>query len=177
LGAEFSGFDLNVFAQGIMQRDWNPGTDNGMFWGPFSRQYSNFYPQSIESMSWTPDNPNAYFPRLAVYSDRIGVPGDRTRFSENRFEGSQLGVNSDKYLQNAAYLRIKNITLGYNIPKKWVNMLSLDKIRLYATGMNLFTFSPLYKNNPDRTIDPEQLGDGNDYPFTKTYAFGLDLKF
>jgi hypothetical protein len=56
-------------------------------------------------------------------------------------------------------------------------MLSLDKIRLYATGMNLFTFSPLYKNNPDRTIDPEQLGDGNDYPFTKTYAFGLDLKF
>ena len=177
LGAEFAGFDLSAFAQGIMHRDWNPGTDNGLFWGPFSRQYTNFYPQSIESMSWTPDNPNAYFPRLAVYSDRIGVPSDRQRFSENRFEGSQLGVNSDKYLQNAAYFRIKNITLGYNIPKKWVNMLKLDKIRLYATGMNLFTFSPLYKNNPDRTIDPEQLGDGNDYPFTKTYAFGLDLKF
>jgi TonB-linked SusC/RagA family outer membrane protein len=166
LGAEFAGFDLNVFAQGIMQRDWNPGTDNGMFWGPFSRQYQNFYPESIESMSWTPDNPNAYFPRLAPYSDRGGA-----------FVGSQLRVNSDKYLQNAAYLRIKNITLGYNIPKKWVNMLKLDKIRLYATGMNLFTFSPLYKNNPDRTIDPEQLGDGNDYPFTKTYAFGLDIKF
>ena len=44
LGADFAGFDLNVFAQGIMQRDWNPGTDNGFFWGPFARQYENFYP-------------------------------------------------------------------------------------------------------------------------------------
>ena len=41
--------------------------------------------------------------------------------------------------------------------------------------MNLFTFSPLYKNNPDRTVDPEQLGNGNAYPFTKTYAFGVDI--
>ena len=177
LGADYEGFDLNVFAQGIMQRDWNPGTDNGMFWGPFSRQYQNFYPKSIEGMSWTPDNPDAYFPRLAVYADRINVPGDRNRFSQHRFEGAQLGVNSDKYLQNAAYLRLKNITLGYTIPQKLVQKMRLDQIRLFATGMNLFTYSPLYKNNPDRTIDPEQLGDGNAYPFTKTYAVGLDIKF
>jgi hypothetical protein len=177
LNAEYVGFDVTVFAQGVMQRDWNPGTDNGMFWGAFSREYQNFYPQSIEGMSWTPDNPNAYFPRLAPYSDRIAVPADRARFSQHRFEGGQLGVNSDKYLQNAAYLRIKNITLGYTIPQKITTKMRLDQIRLYATGMNLFTFSPIYKHNPDRTIDPEQLGDGNDYPFTKMYAFGLDIKF
>lgn len=166
MGADFAGFDLNIFAQGIMRRDWNPGTDNGFFWGPFSRQYQNFYPKSVESMAWTPENPDAYFPRLAVYADRGGD-----------FQGAQLRVNSDKYLQNAAYLRIKNITLGYTIPKNLVSKLHLDNIRLYATGVNFFTFSPLYKNNPDRTIDPEQLGTGNDYPFTKTYAFGLDVKF
>ena len=176
LDAEYLGFDLSVFAQGIMQRDWNPGTDNGMFWGPFSREYQNFYPKSIESMSWTPSNPNAYFPRLAPYSDRIR--GENATYTDNhRFEGGQLGVNSDKYLQNAAYLRIKNITLGYTIPQKISTKIRLDQIRLYATGMNLFTFSPLYKNNPDRTVDPEQLGDGNAYPFTKMYAFGLDIKF
>ncbi|MFH6770065.1 TonB-dependent receptor [Gaetbulibacter aquiaggeris] len=166
LGAEFAGFDLNVFAQGIMQRDWNPGTDNGFFWGPFARQYENFYPKSIESMTWSPDNPNAYFPRLAVYAERGGD-----------YEGAQLRVNSDKYLQNAAYLRIKNITLGYTIPQTLVSKLHVDNIRLYATGVNLFTFSPLYDHNPDRTVDPEQLGNGNAYPFTKTYAFGLDIKF
>ena len=165
LGFEYKGFDLNVFGQGIVKRDWNPGTDNGYFWGPFSRQYNNFYPQSIEANSWTPDNPNAYFPRLAVYADRGGP-----------YEGGQLGVNSDKYLQNAAYFRIKNITIGYSLPKKLIDKLKIDNVRFYATGMNLFTFSPLYKNNPDRTVDPEQLGNGNAYPFTKTYAFGLDIK-
>ncbi len=165
LGADYAGFDLSVFAQGIMQRDWNPGTDNGFFWGPFARQYQNFYPKSIEHNSWTPDNPNAYFPRLAVYAERGGP-----------YEGAQLGVNSDKYLQNAAYLRIKNITLGYTLPENISKKLHLSSLRLYATGTNLFTFSPIYKNNPDRTIDPEQLGNGNDYPFTKTYVFGLDIK-
>lgn len=166
LGAAYAGFDLNVFAQGIMERDWNPGTDNGFFWGPFARQYQNFYPKSIESLAWTPENPDAYFPRLATYAERGGD-----------YEGAQLRVNSDKYLQNAAYLRIKNITLGYTIPEKLVSKLFVDTIRLYATGVNLFTFSPLYDHNPDRTVDPEQLGNGNSYPFTKTYAFGLDIKF
>lgn len=164
--ADFSGFDLRVFAQGIMERDWDPGKDNGFFFGPFARQYQNFYPKSIESNSWTPDNPNAYFPRLAVYADRGG-----------KYEGAQLGVNSDKYLQSAAYLRIKNITLGYTLPENLSNKLHVNSLRLYATGTNLFTFSPIYKNNPDRTVDPEQLGNGNAYPFTKTYVFGLDIKF
>lgn len=162
---EYKGFDFNIFGQGIMQRDWNPGTDNGFFWGPFARQYQNFYPKSIESNSWTPENPNAYFPRLAVYAERGGP-----------YEGAQLGVNSDKYLQNAAYFRIKNITLGYTIPRSFLNSIFIDNVRVYFTGINLFTFSPLYKNNPDRTIDPEQLGNGNAYPFTKTYAFGIDVK-
>lgn len=165
LGLDYAGFDLNVFAQGIMRRDWNPGTDNGYFWGPYSRQYLNFYPKSIESMAWSPDNPDAYFPRLAVYAERGGP-----------YEGAQLGVNSDKYLQNAAYFRLKNVTLGYTIPAHWSQKLHLDSVRLYATGVNLVTFSPLYKHNPDRTVDPEQLGNGNDYPFSKTYAFGLDIQ-
>ncbi len=166
LGADYMGFDVSVFAQGIMQRDWLPGTDNGFFWGPYTRQYQNFYPKSIESLAWSETNRDAYFPRLAVYAERGGP-----------YEGAQLGVNSDKYLQNAAYLRVKNITVGYTLPSGLTNNLKIASLRVYATGINLFTFSPLYENNPDRTIDPEQLGNGNDYPFTKTYAVGLDIKF
>ena len=168
LGFNYSGFDFSAFFQGIMKQDWWPGKDNGFFWGPFTRQYLNFYPKSIESMSWTPDNPDAYFPRLAVYAANEG--GD--------YEGSQLRVYSDKYLQNARYLRLKNITLGYTLPTQLIRKIKfLKSVRVYVSGENILTFSPLYKNNPDRTVDPEQLGDGNAYPFSKTFAFGFDIKF
>ncbi len=166
LGAEYAGFDFQAFFQGVMKQNWWPGKDNSYFFGPFSRQYENFYPESIESMSWTPDNPDAYFPRLAVYA-----------VQNQGLEGSQLGVPSDKYLQDVGYIRLKNITLGYTLPHKWTTKVKLDKVRFYTSGSNLLTFSKLYKNNPDRTIDPEQLGDGNAYPFSKTYAFGIDINF
>jgi len=166
LGADYAGFDFQAFFQGVWSMDWWPGKDNGYFFGPFSRQYQNFYPKSIESNSWTPDNPDAYFPRLAVYSTL-----------NQGLEGSQLGVKSDKYLQDVGYLRLKNITLGYTLPKRWISKVNMDKVRLYASGSNLLTFSKLYKNNPDRTVDPEQLGTGNAYPFSKTIVFGIDINF
>ena len=166
LGAEYLGFDFQAFFQGIWSQDWWPSKDNGFFWGPFTRQYENFVPKSIESNSWTPENPDAYFPRLAVYAA-----------NDSGYDGSQLGVNSDKYLQDVGYIRLKNVTLGYTIPQKWSSKVKLDKVRVYATGSNLLTFSKLYKNNPDRTIDPEQLGNGNAYPFSKTFVFGVDINF
>lgn len=162
----YEGFTLDMFWQGIAKKDWWPGKDNSYFWGPFGRQYQNFYPESIESMSWTPDNPDAYFPRLAVYS-----------VQEQGLEGSQLGVPSDKYLQNAGYLRLKNVTLSYSFPKKWMETTKMAGARIYLTASNLLTLSPLYKNNPDKTTDPEQLGDGNAYPFSKTIALGVNLDF
>jgi len=166
LNLSYEGFGLDMFWQGIAKKDWWPGKDNSYFWGPFGRQYQNFYPQSIESMSWTPDNPDAYFPRLAVYS-----------VQNQGLEGSQLGVPSDKYLQNAGYLRLKNVTLSYSFPRKWMEKVNLGGARIYLTGSNLLTFSPLYKNNPDKTTDPEQLGNGNAYPFSKTIALGVNLDF
>ncbi len=166
LGAEFLGFDLQTFFQGILQQDWWPGKDNSFFFGPFSRQYENFYPKSIESMCWSEDNRDAYFPRMAVYA-----------VQNQGLEGSQLGVYSDKYLQDAGYLRLKNITLGYTIPEQWTSKVRIDKARIYVSGSNQLTFSKLYKNNPDHTVDPEQLGNGNAYPFSKTIVFGLDINF
>lgn len=167
LGFNYCGVDFSAFFQGILKRDWWPGKDNSFFWGPFTRQYENFYPKSIEANSWTPENPNAYFPRLAVYAANEG----------GNYEGAQLRVYSDKYLQNAAYVRLKDITLGYTLPKRLCSKIRFSSIRVYVSGTNLLTFSPLYKHNPDHTVDPEQLGDGNAYPFSKTFAFGFDFKF
>ena len=167
LGFSHRGFDFSAFFQGILKRDWWPGKDNGFFWGPYTRQYQNFYPKSIEANSWTPENQNAYFPRLAVYAANEG----------GNYEGAQLRVYSDKYLQNAAFIRLKDITIGYSLPQNVIKKIGFSGIRFYVSGQNLLTFSPIYKHNPDRTIDPEQLGDGNAYPFSKTFAFGIDLKF
>ena len=104
----------------------------------------------------------------------------RDRYAANEggdYEGAQLRVYSDKYLQNAAYVRLKDITLGYTLPKTLCSKIGFSSIRVYVSGTNLLTFSPLYKHNEDRTVDPEQLGDGNAYPFSKTFAFGFDFKF
>ena len=93
------------------------------------------------------------------------------------YEGAQLRVYSEKYLQNAAYVRLKDITLGYTLPKALCGKIGFSSIRVYISGSNILTFSPLYKHNEDHTVDPEQLGDGNAYPFSKTFAFGFDFKF
>ena len=167
LGFNYCGIDFSAFFQGVLKRNWWPGKDNGFFWGPFTRQYETFYPKSIEKNSWTPENPNAYFPRLAVYAANEG----------GNYEGAQLRVYSDKYLQNAAYVRLKDITLGYTLPKALCGKIGFSSIRVYISGSNILTFSPLYKHNEDHTVDPEQLGDGNAYPFSKTFAFGFDFKF
>nr|WP_229126904.1 TonB-dependent receptor [Bacteroides sp. 1001136B_160425_E2] len=168
LNMTYAGFDFSTFFQGVMKQDWWPGKENSYFWGPYVRPYENFYPKSIESMSWTQENPNAYFPRLAADASNQG----------NAYEGAQLSVYSDKYLQNAAYVRLKNITIGYTLPTQICRKIKfLKSVRMYVSGENILTFSPLYKHNPDRTVDPEQLGDGNSYPFSKTFAFGFDIKF
>ena len=168
LNMAYAGFDVSAFFQGVMKQDWWPGKENSYFWGPYVRPYENFFPKSIESMSWTPDNPGAYFPRLAADASNQG----------NAYEGAQLSVHSDKYLQNAAYVRLKNITIGYTLPTQICRKIKfLKSVRFYVSGENILTFSPLYKHNPDRTVDPEQLGDGNSYPFSKTFAFGFDIKF
>ncbi|SHJ24914.1 TonB-dependent receptor [Bacteroides stercorirosoris] len=168
LNMTYAGFDLSAFFQGVMKQDWWPGKENSYFWGPYVRPYENFFPKSIESMSWTPDNQDAYFPRLAADASNQG----------SAYEGGQLSVHSDKYLQNAAYVRLKNITIGYTLPAQVCRKIKfLKSVRFYVSGENILTFSPLYKHNPDHTVDPEQLGDGNSYPFSKTFAFGFDIKF
>jgi hypothetical protein len=89
------------------------------------------------------------------------------------------------YLQNIRYLRFKNLTVGYSLPKKWVDAMKLQKVRLYFTGENLAYWSPLKKNC--KYIDPESAFrrdtgsasayDHMSYPWQKTMMFGIDITF
>ena len=161
----WNNFDLSVFFQGIGKQDWWPDVESSLFWGPYGRPYVAFVPKDFVSKIWSPTNPNAYFPLLRGYSS---------------YSGGDLSVPDDKYLQNIAYIRLKNLTLGYNLPGVWIRRWKMQRVRLYFTGQNLFTWTSL----KSKYIDPEQVTPGvasdwggRDYPFSKQYSFGLDVNF
>lgn len=154
LNGDWKGFDLRMFFQGIGKRDWYPNNSNIYFWGVYAQPWTNVTTQNMNH--WTPDNPNAYFPRLKSY-----IAEDAT----------ELGAPQTKYLQNAAYLRMKNITLGYSLPASLMRKWKTGRVRFYFSAENVFTIKHLKAN-----MDPEGL-DGNIYPFQKTYSMGANINF
>lgn len=163
LAFNWNGFDLNLFFQGVGKRDFYPGAECAIFWGPYNRWYNPVW-QHLEGAYWTEDNRDAYFPRLRAY------------MANN--ENNELGVANDKYLQDASYLRLKTLTFGYTIPSKLTKKICIDKARVFFSGQNLMTFTNLYE-----CFDPEAINNINNngagfvYPIQRTLTFGLDINF
>ena len=103
--------------------------------------------------SWTPDNTDATFPRLSTYAQNY--------------------VSSSYWIKSGAYLRLKNIQIGYTIPVNVSQIVGIEKCRLYVGGQNLITWSKL--NNDG--IDPENPQDSRYYPQVKTFTFGINVGF
>jgi TonB-linked SusC/RagA family outer membrane protein len=162
LGANWNGFDLAAFFQGIGQQHWYPGNNADKFWGPYSRPYFSFVPRDFTDDVWTPENPDAYFPLLRGY---IAL-NDR----------GSLNVRNDRYLQDLAYVRLKNLTVGYSLPLALLEKASVSRARIFVSGENLFTLTKLRSDY----IDPEQAAgetNGRAYPFSKTFSLGIDITF
>ncbi|MCQ2143849.1 MAG: SusC/RagA family TonB-linked outer membrane protein, partial [Bacteroidales bacterium] len=162
LRGDFSyfGFDVNVFFQGVGKCDWMPNEACDYFWVTYRNQRPTFIPNDFEEKCWSEANPNAYFPRR------------RSQIAHTSFNKA-----NDRYLQNCAYLRLKNVTIGYTLPIK--NTKAIEKCRFYFSGENLAYWSPMKKYCS--SIDPEVATTGavNDcmYPYAKTFTFGVDLTF
>lgn len=166
LGASWKGFDLRVFFEGIAKRDiW---MDSEVFWGFKTGIWHAAITDYHVDNSWSPTNPNAYYP-VPTWS--------------NRSKQTQT-----KYLQNAAYIRLKDLTLSYTLPKSWLSNIGVEQLRIFASGQNLFVGTKLFKYlDPDivsnRRTDSKdgQVGalnaDGKVYPFSRTYSFGINLTF
>ena len=168
---EWNNFSISAFIQGIGKRDWWPSVEAAYFWGPYNRPYT-FLPAAIDKNRWTPENPNGYYPRLRTYTSIGSTP--------------ELAVQQSRYLQNASYIRLKDLTIGYTLPVKLVNKAGLTNARVFLTGQNLWTWSPMYRITKD--FDPEVIegsdpevatgqGDGFSYPMLKTYTAGVNLTF
>ena len=147
LGAEYKNFDLEMFFQGVGKRDLAVG--GAQFWG-FTSEWDVPYESALDY--WTPENTDAYFP-APDWSKWI-----------NR-------ETSTRYLQKGSYMRLKNITLGYNVPQDWLTKLGLTKLRFYVTGENVFTITKL-----NDSFDPETVNNLA-YPLTKKWSIGLNLTF
>lgn len=152
LSADWNNFDVRAFFQGIGKRDWYPEANNHYFWGLYAMPWTNVFKDHMNH--WTPENRNAKFPRPKSYI---------------AWNQKELGAPQTKYLQNAAYCRLKNLTLGYTIPKPLLQKAKIDNLRIYFSGENLFTIKHL-----PRHIDPEGLS-GSVYPYLRTFSFGINL--
>lgn len=166
LDANYAGFDVSAFFQGVGKQDWFPTTYAYDFWGPYSFPSLSFIQKDFMDNVWSEDNPNAYFPRPRGYAS---------------YSGGALGVATDRYLQDASYLRLKNLTIGYTLPLKSNKV--LQSVRVYFTGENLFYWSPMKKYT--KTVDPEltntsstyNSGSGVGYGYSRTFSVGIDVKF
>lgn len=156
--AQWNGFDLSIFAQGVGKKNYYPGVDDLYFWGIFSSPFTNITEGNMYD-HWTEENPDAYFPRMKAY---VAELGDR-----------ECGVVQTRYLQNAAYIRLKNVTIGYTLPKELMDKVGIERLRFFLSGDNLGELSGLYKHYD---ADPEALGSIS-YPFQRSYSLGLNLTF
>ena len=171
LGASWNDFFFNAMFQGVGHRDWYPSMECNAFWGMYNRPY-NMLPTHIYENHWTEETPDAYFPRLRGYlaTSTNGV----------------LRMPNTRYLQNAAYIRLKNLTFGYNVPREFLERLKMSKLQIFFTGQNLWTWSPIHRIT--RNIDPEVIsgsdaevatgkGDANAYPMLKSFSLGITAGF
>ncbi|MDD2797695.1 MAG: TonB-dependent receptor [Bacteroidales bacterium] len=159
ISLSYKGFDLNVFLQGVGQKDV-------IKYGDFGQPYYFVWHQPLEyfyGKNWTPENTDAKYPR--IIPGGLGFDGLR----DWNWRTSAMRID------NMAYLKIKQISLAYNLPQTICSKIKMNGIRLYVSGKDLFTFSSGTWNgsyDPEDSAWSEQM-----YPMSKVISFGVDVKF
>jgi len=159
LNADYKNFDLSLFFQGVMKRDyWRGGY---YFWGATSNKWwSTGFVDHLDYFR-TADHPlgenlDAYYPRPI--------------FNTGKNQQTQT-----RYLQDASYLRLKNVQLGYTVPVSFAQRMGMSKLRIYLAGENVWTLSKVAGMFDPETIDGGS--DGNVYPLAKVWSAGLSVSF
>lgn len=150
-GFAWKGFDFSVFFQGVAQRKVMPDPRYNI---PFTGTWQQ--PWDINQDYWTPTHPDALFPRLYMDDQQNTVP-------------------SSHWVMNGAYIRLKNLQLGYTIPRSWLQKMKITNLRVYFSGQDLWETTKM----KIKYYDPEQAGgyNGNVYPFFRSYTLGLGVSF
>lgn len=150
LSAEWNNFDFTAFFQGVGKRD--------IYASGYNVRPLVVGRTIMESQfdTWTPENPNAKYPLLLMEQVSGTNPNN---------------LCSSFWIKSGAYCRLKNLVIGYSLPKKVLGHSGISKLRLYVSGQNLFTIQNAYPG-----YDPEASA-GYYYPLMRIYTFGIDLRF
>ncbi len=170
---DWSDFFFSAFIQGVGRQDWYPSRGSNTFWGQYNVPYGHPLISQIGNI-WSAQSPDAYFPRYTGYLAWTA--------------GGTLREAQTRYLQNAAYARLKNVQIGYKLPEKWTSRIKAKGANIYISGENLLTYSPMFKIT-NHNIDPENIGisdqilgsgnqgDGFNYPMLRSFSTGLTVTF
>lgn len=160
----WKGFDAAIFIQGVGKRNVYM---RGEGVEAFHNNWDNVYSQHIDR--WTPNNPNASYPRLTIGTASVNN-----------------NANSTFWMANAAYARLKNAQIGYTLPASLTSKAKIRKVRIYVTGQNLLTLTDMTNGyDPELTEFNSTLNlnalssstSGRIYPVQKVWAAGLDINF
>ena len=151
-GVQWKGLEVTVFLRGVGKRDYwrtdQMAWPNGS-WGSLFKETLDF---------WTPENTDAYFPR--TYAQNGG------NTASNRWAQT-------KYLADASYLKLQNITVSYTLPKAWSQRLYLENTKIFFSGENLYTWDHLPEG-----LETDMLTKGAwEYPFMRKYSIGINVTF
>ncbi len=167
LSADWKGFDLRIFAQGVGKRDWMPngpyfwGANGGMWQSAAFKEHMNFYRDENSVMvkaGIASVNKDSYFPKPY-------------------FNTGKNQITQTRYLQSAAYLRLKNIQLGYTLPKRIVSVAGMSNVRVYVSAENILTFTKMIDIFDPETVALSGWNDGKTYPLAKVYSCGISINF
>lgn len=198
LSADWKGFDLRAFFQGIGKRDYYPL--DYLYWGTYQQPYGNFYghlldfyrpgsdsdidrakhSQAYLNLGLADQNLNAAYPILQSWlADRnLGTRIDQAQ---------GLAIPQTNYLLNAAYLRLKNLTIGYTLPKSITSRAKISNLRVYLSGENIIEWSAVKRYFDPETLNEntytnptagsERVGNGLTYPFQRSFSAGIQVTF
>lgn len=159
----WKGISLSMLFQGVGKRDWAPGAGTVYFWGSGPYAQVTVFKEHLDY--WSEDNKGAYYPK--PYTAGAGA------INSFRNKTSQV---ADRYLQSAAYCRLKNLTVSYMLPEQWTSKAGFNRVQVFFSGENLFTVTKLPK-----MFDPEAIftsngytsESGKNYPMNRVISFGL----
>lgn len=148
---QWEGFTLDAHFQGVGAYDRMIRTDNGN--GVFQVEDRPYFEIWTGDNVWTPENPDAKYPRVGgTWQEEYGWAG------------------STYWLRNGAYVRLKNLNIGYTLPRMWFSELGVNQVQLFLNGTNLFYISAMDE------MDPEQHA-LDSYPLMKSFTAGLSINF
>lgn len=155
IGAEWKGFDLSIFFQGVAKRDY---LLSGMvFW-------------SVDGDAWSSTGYKEHWDFFRPEGDPLGA-NVNAYYPRPLWKSNQNRQSQSQFVQNAAYIRLKNLQIGYTLPKAWVHKIGLERVRVFFSGDNLWTGTSINKN-----FDPEALyQNGMTYPLSRTLSCGVNV--